>query len=63
METSAAKREQFFALGVALGTAVGLVVGSLIALRVGDEGVEAIRRLVGHLIGEDDEPKFEYLLQ
>ena len=57
------KREQFFALGVALGTALGLALGSIIALRVGEEGVEAIRQLVGHLLGGDEEPKFEYLLQ
>jgi len=63
MEATAAKREQFFALGVALGTAVGLVVGSVIALRVGEEGVDAVRRLAFHLLGQDDEPKFEYLLQ
>ena len=57
------KREQFFALGVAFGTAFGFVIGSMIALRIGDEGVEAVRQILGKLIGRDDEPKFEYLLQ
>ncbi len=57
------KREQFFALGIALGTAVGFVLGSAIALRVGEEGVEAVRRLVLNLLDGDEEPKFEYLLQ
>jgi hypothetical protein len=63
MEDAGVKREQFFALGVALGTALGLVLGSMIAIRIGDEGVEAVRQIVGKLVGQDDEPKFEYLLQ
>jgi hypothetical protein len=57
------KREQLFALGVALGTAVGFALGSAIALRVGEGGVEEIRRLIGQLLGGEEEPKFEYLLQ
>ena len=56
-------REQFFAIGVAVGTALGFVVGSLIALRIGDEGVEAVRRTIGRLVGSDEGPKFELLLQ
>jgi hypothetical protein len=63
VETETAKREQFFALGVAVGTALGLVVGSAIALRIGTEGIDAVRRVVDHLIGRDEEPNFEYLLQ
>jgi hypothetical protein len=63
MEDAGVKREQFFALGVAIGTALGLVLGSMIAFRIGDEGVDAIRRLLSNLIGREDEPKFEYLLQ
>ena len=63
MEDAGVKREQFFALGVALGTAFGFVIGSMIALRIGDEGVEAVRQILGKVIGRDDEPKFEYLLQ
>jgi hypothetical protein len=57
------KREQFFALGVAFGTALGLVLGSIIAIRIGDEGVDAVRRILSNLLGREDEPKFEYLLQ
>ena len=63
MEDARVKREQFFALGVAIGTALGLVLGSMIAIRIGDEGVDAVRRIVANVIGRDDEPKFEYLLQ
>ena len=56
-------REQFFALGVAFGTAVGFVLGSIIALRVGEEGVDSVRRVVDRVVGRDDRPKFELLLQ
>jgi hypothetical protein len=56
-------REQFFAIGVALGTALGFVLGSLIALRIGDEGVETARRALGRVFGNDEGPKFELLLQ
>jgi hypothetical protein len=63
MEDAGVKRQQFFALGVAFGTALGFVLGSMIALRIGDEGVDAIRRTLGNLLGREEEPKFEYLLQ
>lgn len=56
-------REQFFAIGVAVGTAVGFVLGSLIALRIGDEGVETVRQALSRVFGNDDGPKFELLLQ
>jgi hypothetical protein len=56
-------REQFFAIGVAVGTAIGFVLGSLIALRLGDEGVETVRRAFDRLVGNDDGPRFELLLQ
>jgi hypothetical protein len=58
-----ANREQFFAIGVAVGTAIGFVLGSLIALRIGDEGVETVRRTVSRVFGGDEGPKFELLLQ
>ena len=62
-EDAGVKREQLFALGVAFGTALGLVLGSIIAVRIGDEGVDAVRKILTHLLRQDDEPKFEYLLQ
>lgn len=52
-----------FALGIALGTAAGFVLGSIIALRVGEDGVEAAKRLVERAFGRERGPKFEYLLQ
>jgi len=56
-------REQFFAIGVAFGTALGFVLGSIIALRVGEEGVDTLRRVVERLAGQEDHPRFELLLQ
>lgn len=52
-----------FALGIGLGTAAGFILGSLVALRVGENGVEAARRFVERAFGRDGGPKFEYLLQ
>ena len=56
-------REQFFAIGVAFGTALGFVLGSIIALRIGEEGVDTVRRVVDRMVGHDDQPRFELLLQ
>lgn len=56
-------RDHVFAVGIALGTALGFIIGSVIALRVGDEGVETMRRVVERVIRHDEGPKFEYLLQ
>lgn len=56
-------RERLFALGVALGTALGFVLGSAIALRVGEEGLEAMRRIVERAVRHEERPKFEFLLQ
>ncbi len=56
-------RDHLFAAGIALGAAVGFIIGSVIALRVGDEGVETMRRVVERVIRHDEGPKFEYLLQ
>jgi hypothetical protein len=55
--------EYLFVLGIALGTAVGFILGSIIAFRVGEEGVDTMRRVLERLIGRDEQPKFEYLLQ
>lgn len=57
------KRDLLFALGIAAGTAAGFVVGSIIALRVGEQGVDAVRRVADRVLGRRPGPKFEYLLQ
>ena len=62
VETSS-RRDYLFVIGVALGTGLGFVLGSIIALRVGEERVEMLRRVIERAIGRDDQPKFEFLLQ
>jgi len=57
------KHDYLFVLGVALGTGLGFVLGSIIALRIGEERVETLRRAVERAIGHEDQPKFEFLLQ
>lgn len=56
-------RERLFALGLALGTALGFVLGSAIALWVGEESLQIVRRVVERAIGREERPKFELLLQ
>ncbi len=57
------RRDYLFLIGVALGTGLGFVLGSVIALRIGEERVETLRRAVERAIGHEDQPKFELLLQ
>lgn len=52
-----------FALGIALGTAAGFVLGSIVAFKVGENGVDSARRFVERLLGKNGGPKFEYLFQ
>jgi hypothetical protein len=56
-------QEQLFALGVALGATCGFVLGSVLALRVGEEGLDVARRLLERAIGREEGPKLELLLQ
>ena len=56
-------RDHLFAVGIALCTALGFIIGSVIALRVGDDGVESVRRVVERVLHHDEGPKFELLLQ
>ncbi len=55
--------DYLFLLGVALGTGLGFILGSIIALRVGEERVETLRRALERAIGREEQPKFEFLLQ
>ncbi len=57
------RRDYLFVIGVALGTGLGFVLGSIIALRVGEERVETLRRAIERTIGREEQPKFEFLLQ
>ncbi len=55
--------DYLFVLGVAIGTGLGFILGSIIALRVGEERVETLRRAIERAIGREEQPKFEFLLQ
>jgi hypothetical protein len=57
------QREMMFAVGIALGTAAGFVLGTYLAFRIGEHGVESVRRFLERILGRDGGPKFEYLLQ
>ena len=56
-------KERLFALGVVVGAVFGFALGSMVALRVGEDGVWTLRRAVERAIGHDDRPKFELFLQ
>ena len=57
------EREQLFGAGVTLGILFGFVLGSLVAMRVGDEVLEALSSLLDRLSGRDERVNFELLLQ
>jgi hypothetical protein len=46
-----------------VGVLVGFLVGSILALRLGDETLEAIKDLIDRLAGRQDRVNFELLLQ
>ena len=52
-----------FAVGVSLGVAIGLVVGSVVAMRLGDEAVGAVRGWLDRVSGRHNRVNFELLLQ
>jgi gas vesicle protein len=54
---------QFFGIGMTVGVLVGFVVGSILALRLGDETLEAIKDLMDRLTGRQARVNFELLLQ
>ncbi|MCU0493657.1 MAG: hypothetical protein MUD01_18875 [Chloroflexaceae bacterium] len=57
------KRYLFFAVGAATGSAFGLILGSLLTYWVGEGTVRAIQRLFRRMMGRDDRPSFDLLLQ
>ena len=56
-------REQFFGVGITLGILLGFVLGSLVAIRIGDEVLDAISAIIDRLTGRRDLVNFELLLQ
>ena len=57
------EREQLFGAGVTLGILVGFVLGSILAMRVGDDVLDATSHLIERLSGRHDQVNFELLLQ
>ena len=60
---SPSRTGQFFGIGMTVGVLVGFLVGSILALRLGDETLEAIKELIDRLAGRQDRVNFELLLQ
>ncbi len=52
-----------FGIGAAVGSALGLILGSLLTFWIGDETLQAVRRLVRRATRGGDHPDFETLLQ
>ncbi|MCC6178257.1 MAG: hypothetical protein IT305_23380 [Chloroflexi bacterium] len=46
-----------------VGIVVGFVLGSVVAMRLGDEAVDAARELLDRVSGRRDRVNFELLLQ
>jgi hypothetical protein len=52
-----------FLKGIAVGGICGIIIGSIIALSIGEEGVEAIRHAVQQKFPGRREVPFKYLAQ
>jgi len=57
------EREQFLGVGITLGVLLGFVLGSLVAMRVGDDVLDALSHLMDRLVGRRERVNFELLLQ
>jgi hypothetical protein len=53
---------QFFLVGVIVGSAAGLVLGSALGFELRPENVRAIRKFLRHLTGQDDHPHYESMV-
>jgi hypothetical protein len=53
---------QFFLVGVLVGSACGLVVGSALGFELRPERVRAMRKFIRRLAGEEDRPHFESMV-
>ena len=54
---------QFFGVGMTVGVLVGFVVGSILAVRLGEETLEAVRDVIDRVAGRHDRVNFELLVQ
>lgn len=53
---------QFFLVGVLVGSACGLVLGSALGFELRPDRIRALRKLFRRLAGEKDEPHFELMV-
>jgi hypothetical protein len=52
-----------FGIGLSVGVVIGIAVGSVVALRLGSDGLDAVRGLLARLSGRNNQVNFELLLQ
>ena len=60
---AAHEREQLFGVGISLGILLGFVLGTLVAIRIGDDVIDAMTSLFDRFTGRRDRVNFELLLQ
>jgi len=53
---------QFFLMGVLVGSACGLVLGSALGFELRPENVRALRKLVRRVTGQDGQPHYESMV-
>jgi hypothetical protein len=53
---------QFFLVGVIVGSAAGLVLGSALGFELRPENLRALRKLVRQITGQDDHPHYESMV-
>ncbi len=53
---------QFFLVGVLIGSVCGLVLGSALGFELRPDNVRALRRLVRRLAGRDDNPHYDVMV-
>ncbi len=53
---------QFFLVGVIVGSAAGLVLGSALGFELRPENLRAIRKFIRHLAGDEDRPHYESMV-
>lgn len=53
---------QFFLVGVLVGSACGLVLGSALGFELRPDNLRALRRLVRRLAGREDNPHYDVMV-
>ncbi|HEX2034040.1 MAG TPA: hypothetical protein VHS99_07635 [Chloroflexota bacterium] len=53
---------QFFLVGVLVGSACGLVVGSALGFELRPDRIKALKKMMRRLTGQDDRPRFDLMV-